>query len=110
MGKGCGMTGTERRATLYSKGSLSVRLVERSDGGLTFEGHDLESDFHDGDEYEYWISVPPQQLGRLRTALRAPGDADLFNLLSVVGGDIVGSGEMRWLRTNGVEFEFASWH
>lgn len=92
---------------MYARNNLAVWAYRSEDGHLHIDGQDLASPIS-GDEYEYFLTVPSDEIPTLTTALGSV-DADILDLLEEHGEHIVQTGERRWLRSLGVEPGFASW-
>lgn len=95
---------------IYRNGTLVVWFYERGDGKSTgpisrstFLGQDLGG-YPGREEYEYFFHVDPDGL---RRALGAEGD--LIEAVKARAEEIVGIGEMRWLKAHGVEYDFHSY-
>lgn len=102
------MTG-DRRVSLWAQGGLSVDAILRADGSLCFAGQDLKPAMPGVDEYEYWITVAAQDVTSLVNALGGKSGEDVLALVSAHGEAIVRTGERAWVRSLGIEPEFASW-
>ena len=61
------------------------------------------------DEYEYFITIGPDEFDKIRAALAAPTDADIFDVMCGHAESIYTTGETTWLNSIGVEYEFDSW-
>ena len=85
------------------------RWVTRSDGALEFDGHDLRAFGTAGHEYEYVVRVPATQFAAVRGALGVEADAELLAELVAHADDIMPTGEVAWLRRNGIEHEVSVW-
>jgi hypothetical protein len=81
--------------------SISARI--ETDGSLRFEGGDvgeLPKRMFGDEDYEYWVTVPTAEIGRLI----------LFLLKEKYGGNINAVDEFRgFCETNGVRHEFMVW-
>jgi hypothetical protein len=90
----------------YSDGRLTDTLSWVG-GALRFSGHDLRPPSAFGDEYEYWITVPPQELPALAAELGVDDHhAALVAALGERAEEIVGRGERTWLTERGIKIEF----
>jgi hypothetical protein len=108
LGQGCSLTHvTEHPVEFYRSKSLFVSATRRRDGSLMIEGQDLGGDFFSG-EYEYAITVRPDDVPRVVEALGgAPGE-DPLALLQAKGKEIVELGEKKWLEGLGLTVKFWS--
>ena len=79
------------------------------DGALVFGGQELAYLGEAGRSYEYWVTVPPAQFDRLRTALRAGNGEDLLDLVCAHVDDIMVHGERSFLDRQGIEYTFSSY-
>ncbi|WP_171166165.1 hypothetical protein [Streptomyces sp. I05A-00742] len=98
------MTANDRRVSLYAANRLYVNARLDADGRLHIEGQDLSRG-----EYEYMLSVKPDEIPLVVTALGGADGDDVLDLLAANGTEIVHFGEMRWLKSLGVEPGFSSY-
>lgn len=61
------------------------------------------------DEYEYSITIDPEQFDVIRAALEAPPDADIIDVMCADAEKIFMRGESTWLKSHGIRFEFSSY-
>lgn len=94
--------------TIYKHSSLMVWASWR-DGQLEIHGQDLHGPY--GDEYEYYLTVPTDQLHLVAQDIRAdPNDQTAFLQRLVEDGNRIGEmGEATWLKSLGVTAGFSSW-
>ncbi|GHF61872.1 hypothetical protein GCM10010218_49350 [Streptomyces mashuensis] len=97
------MTGNERRVSLYAANQLYVDARIGASGNLVFEGQDLSRG-----EYEYFVSVRPEEIPLVVAALGGTPEDDVLDLLARHGEEIVRFGEMRWLKAQGIDPGFSS--
>lgn len=71
-------------------------------GGLVLRGEDR-------DDYEYEVTVAPDQFGDLRAALRGEPGEDLVDLVCRRVDDIMSMGEARWLAAHNVSHRVTTW-
>jgi hypothetical protein len=103
--------GQERTVTIWSANGLTVTAQRGMDGNLVINGQDLKSGAAFGteiSEYEYGLTVAAADIPRILSALDAPPEADVLDVLEASGAELMGSGESRWLARIGVEAEFWS--
>lgn len=90
--------------TLHDDGGLHVTASLRADGTIVISGQHLRN----GSEYEYAISVRPEDVASVVTALGgSPGD-DPLDALVAHRETVVRTGELTWLESVGVVPEFWS--
>ena len=96
--------------TVHSGGSLTVTARWNDNGLLELHGHDMKPGMF-GDEYEYWLVVPEDQLALVASDIGADlADRDaILEQLAVHGDRITSMGERRWLEGLGVAAKFSSW-
>ncbi|MBO0652889.1 hypothetical protein J1792_08830 [Streptomyces triculaminicus] len=98
------MTLENGKVSLYAANKLWVDARINVEGKLLIQGQDLNNG-----EYEYMLSVPEAEIPKVVAALDgAPGD-DVLELLAARGTEIVQFGEMRWLKSLGIEPGFSSY-
>ncbi|MEU1378280.1 hypothetical protein ABZ442_32210 [Streptomyces triculaminicus] len=98
------MTLEDKKVSLYAANKLWVDARINVEGKLLIQGQDLNNG-----EYEYMLSVPEAEIPKVVAALGgAPGD-DVLELLAAHGPEIVRFGEMRWLKSLGIEPGFSSY-
>ncbi|MFI2078192.1 hypothetical protein [Streptomyces triculaminicus] len=98
------MTLENGKVSLYAANKLWVDARINVEGKLLIQGQDLNNG-----EYEYMLSVPEAEIPKVVAALDgAPGD-DVLELLAANGTEIVAFGEMRWLKSLGIEPGFSSY-
>ncbi|BFU45644.1 hypothetical protein [Krasilnikovia sp. MM14-A1004] len=103
------MVESERRVLLWSTSVLTIAASLKRDGGLVFEGQDLNPDNPwGGREYEYAVTVQPADLPRLVAALGGTEGDDVLALLEANAERVVMTGENNWLRGVGIEPGFWS--
>lgn len=87
------------------RGSLCVWISPTEFGGLALNGQDLGG-VSGTSEYEYSITVAPDDLAIVRRALGGPPDADVIELMCANAEIIHGAGELSWLESLGIEVDF----
>jgi hypothetical protein len=77
-------------------------------GELVIEGQDLSLTGDDGEtlEYEYALTIRPEEIPKVLRGLQAPESADVLDVLEQRGADLVRAGETRWMERHGVHPEF----
>ncbi len=82
----------------------SVRLALEAGGGLKLETQDLNSDrtgiWDDGDEYEFWVSVPAAALPKLAFELLREKFAGQLDAVDAFRD---------WCKAHGIEHQFDNW-
>lgn len=96
----------QRRVTLHTGNSLSVWACTHEDGRLSIEGHDLSPPI--GNEYEYALTVAPNDVPRVLEALGGRDGQDVLELVETHATAIVKGGEMSWFQSLGIKPEFWS--
>jgi hypothetical protein len=97
-----------RSVSIWRQNGLHVNVSLNDDGTLQISGQDLETFGDDEYEYEYALTVAPDDVAKITAALGgAPGD-DVIALLCDDAEDIINIGELTWLRSIGVERAFWS--
>lgn len=92
--------------SMWARNGLYVDVSLIDDGSLRFMGQDLKT-FGD-DEYEYALTVAPDDIPKVTAALGAkPGD-DVISLLVANAEKIIRTGERTWLQSLGIEPDFWS--
>ncbi|MFF0547026.1 hypothetical protein ACWEVD_27815 [Nocardia thailandica] len=89
---------SDRTVPLWNRDRLYVHAVRRAGGDVVIDGQDLRG----GSEYEYALTVPAGQVPLIVAALGGEPGADVLDLLSAHGEDIVLRGEKTWLESIGV--------
>ncbi len=101
-----------RTVTVWAANGLTVTAHRSDDDNLVIYGQDLRSGSAFGTEvteYEYGFTVAALDVPRLLTALNAPAEADILDVLAgPAGAEVVRAGESAWLAEAGVEPEFWS--
>lgn len=90
---------------IFIKRGTCCVWIETIDGSVRLSGQDLGG-FPGTDEYEYWITIHPQDFTRIRDALGAGPDSDIEDLLCAHAEMIYSLGELTWLRLIGADPEF----
>ena len=90
------------------RGTCCVWIKMIEDGSLRLSGQDLGGGLG-VDEYEYWITVHPQDFARIREALGAEPDVNIEDLMCANAKMIHSCGELTWLRAIGVVPDFANY-
>ena len=95
---------------LYRSSTFTVTASWR-DGDLLIYGQDLGPGTPTGDEYEYWLTVPRDQLHLIASDIAADetDPVEFLEQLALHGDRIVDLGESEWLKSLGVTAEFYSW-
>jgi hypothetical protein len=103
---------TGRTVTLWSSEGRTVRAHREEDSReLVIVGQDLCLSPFYGENlkaYEYGLTMSESDIPTVLTALGAAADADVLDVLESTGAELVRSGESKWLRAHGIEFEFRS--
>ena len=87
---------------IWERSGLTVRVLLTDDSDLVFAGQDLKN-YPGADEYEYWITVPAQDVPTVIAALGGqPGD-DVLELVARSAESIIGQGERTWVKSLGIE-------
>ena len=96
--------------TMYTHSSLQVWASWRDDGELVIHGQDLHGPYGGG-EYEYYLTVPTDQLHLVAQDIGAdPKSPTAFLQRLVEHGHRIGAmGEATWLKSLGVTARFCSW-
>ncbi|PZS28326.1 MAG: hypothetical protein DLM58_17225 [Pseudonocardiales bacterium] len=90
---------------MWSSNGLYVDASVGADGSLHISGQDLRSF---DDEYEYELTVAPDDVPRVIAGLGGGPGGDVVELLVGHAEDIVNVGELTWLRSLGIEPDFWS--
>jgi hypothetical protein len=102
----------QRTVTLWSSEGRAVWARRGEDNrGLVILGQDLCVPPFFGEslrEYEYALTVAEADIPTVLSALRAAPGADVLDALESAGSELVRTGESKWLRALGIEFEFWS--
>ena len=98
---------TETRV-FFERDKCCVWISMIDDGSLRLSGQDLGG-WLGADEYEYWITVRPQDFARIREALGAEPDVDIEDLMCANAKMICSCGERTWLHSIGVVPDFANY-
>lgn len=91
--------------TFIEQGSCCVWISLRDDGKLLISGQDLGG-VAGTSEYEYFITVEPQDFGTIREALDGAADADIVELMCAHAPMIFSAGELTWLEGLGINADF----
>jgi hypothetical protein len=100
------MASTSRE--IWAQNGLYVSIARTVDGGLRFEGQDLNPNPFGSSEYEYALAVQRADVLTIVTALGGAADADPLELIAANAETIVRAGEMSWLKSLGIEPAFWS--
>lgn len=92
---------------LWDRDGLAVWAGWESNGDLTLSGQDFRGADLSGGEYEYSLTVKPADLPKLTEALGCDRDG-LLAALQKHAEKIINQGELKWLRSLGVEPGFFS--
>jgi hypothetical protein len=85
---------------MWAGNGLYVDVGLLDDGSLEFMGEDLK---HFGDEeYEYAITVGPEDVAKVVAALGGPPGGDVIALLVANAHKIIRAGELTWIRSLGI--------
>ena len=90
------------------RGELCVWIEIRKDGDLLLSGQDLGG-FMGADEYEYFITVHPEDFPTIRAALGGSPDEDIVELMCAHADVITSVGEATWLKGLGITYDFANY-
>lgn len=96
----------QRRVTLHAGNGLSVWACTHEDGRLSIEGQDQNPPV--GSEYEYALTVTPDDVPRVFEALGGRAGQDILELVETHAIGIVKGGEMSWFQSLGIQPEFWS--
>ncbi|MBC7631604.1 hypothetical protein [Aeromicrobium sp.] len=91
------------------KGTCCVWISLTEAGELRLSGQDLGG-FMGTSEYEYVITVQPDDFGTICTALGEPVDADIIEVMCARAEEIFDRGERTWLTDLGIDAGFSNWH
>lgn len=91
------------------KGTACVWIALTSAGALRLSGQDF-CGFAGTTEYEYFITVQPDDFATIRTALHESPDADIIEAMCAQADMIFAMGEATWLKSLGITFGFANWY
>lgn len=100
------------KVTLLAHNRMWVHAELGPDGGLAFVGQDLNPDNPYRAEYEYVITVDPDDVPRVVAAVwdlvgrDAGDDIDILALLRIHRNEIIRAGEHAVLKRHGVPFRF----
>lgn len=95
----------DERLALFERDGLRVHAVIRSDRALVFEGQDLLN----GREYEYFVTVSPDQVPMLMVALAGQPGQGILALLAAHAEEVACRGEVAWLEDKGITPKVATW-
>ncbi|MBC7593209.1 MAG: hypothetical protein H7288_04615 [Kineosporiaceae bacterium] len=90
------------------RGTCCVWISLIDDGSLRLSGQDLGGCLG-ADEYEYWITVHPQDFALIREALGAEPAVDIEDLMCANAKMIYSCGELTWLRSIAAVPDFANY-
>lgn len=93
----------------WRSGTCNVWLEYSDSGALVFHGDDSAYMGDPERSYEYWVTVAPDQLPKLRHALGGDPADDLFDLLCSRVEPIMARGERSWLDDQGIDRSFHSY-
>jgi len=93
----------------WRNATCTVRVSYNDDGSLVFFGDESAYMGDEGHNYEYWITVAPDQFDLLRQALGAGPDADVVDLVCTHVHEIMARGERSWLDDHEIERGFSSY-
>ncbi|WP_127782860.1 hypothetical protein [Rhodococcus sp. X156] len=99
------------RVTLRDSNGLYVWAEILDDGVLQIAGQDLgpPQGLGLGSEYEYWLTVQPDEISLVVAALGGAEGDDVLPLLQANGDQICQTGEQKWLTSLGIEPGFFSY-
>lgn len=95
------------QVTLWNRDGLAVWAAWETDGELTLSGQDFRGADFGGEEYEYFLTVAVSDLPKLTEALGCDREGLLIELQKQAE-QIFQVGELKWLRSLGVEPKFHS--
>jgi hypothetical protein len=93
----------------WRNATCTVRVSYDDSGSLVFCGDESAYMGDEGHNYEYWITVAPDQFDLLRQVLSAGPDADVVDLVCAHVDEIMARGERSWLDDHGIERGFSSY-
>jgi hypothetical protein len=88
---------------------MSVRMKEKPDGSLELRGVSTRFVTHSGDPYEYTITIAPEHLAAVRAAVGAGVGQDGFEAIRAHSREILRQGEMTWLNSCNIPYQFDAW-
>ncbi len=88
-------------------GGCCVWISITDEGELELSGQDLGGTGGTS-EYEYWITVGPDDFHIIRNALGAQPDADIVDLMCSHSRTIFEAGERAWLESLGIAVDFSN--
>ncbi len=94
------------KITLHNRDGLHIWAEVTEQGDLLISGQDLKPGFG-WREYEYWFTVPSEDLPLIRAALNGTEKDSVLVLLAANAERIV-SGEKAWLDATGARYEFCN--
>ena len=86
----------------WRSGTCRVWVWRAESGSLVFSGEDRN-------DYEYEVTVAPEQFDALRAALSAQPGEDVVGLVCRRVDDIMPMGEARWLGEHKIEHRVTVW-
>ncbi|QLY28206.1 hypothetical protein H0264_22750 [Nocardia huaxiensis] len=86
------------KRSLWARDGLYIDVSLRDSGELAFDAQHLRN----GGEYEYALTVPPDQVPLVLAALGGAAGDDVLALLQANAETIVRRGEKSWLESIGV--------
>ncbi len=93
----------------WRNATCTVRVSYNDGGSLVFNGDESAYMGDEGHNYEYWITVAPDQFDLLRQVLGAGPDVDVVDLVCAHVEEIMPRGERSWLDDHGIERGFSSY-
>jgi hypothetical protein len=90
------------------RGSCRV-WISMPEGRLRLSGQDFGG-FMGTSEYEYDITVEPEQFAAIRLALGVPADADIVDAMCANADEIYTRAETTWLAEHGIPFDVTNTH
>ena len=90
------------------RGTCCVWISMR-DGRLRLSGQELGG-FMGTSEYEYFVTIKPENFDAVREVLGEPSAADIVDVMCRHADPIYTRGQTRWLEDHGIPFGFANWY
>jgi hypothetical protein len=94
--------------TLWDRDHLHIWAEITNGSRLRIAGQDLRPPPAMGGEYEYFLTVEPEDIPRVVAALGGAKGDDVLPLLEANGEMIYHAGEQTWLKSLGIEPGFFS--